>query len=120
VHSDKFADHGGDHAALDPIANLRVGSAILRDLIRRGGSVERGLQLYVGAGNLPDDGGYAARVLAEQARIRIAAAGRAREAIASAEDADRTGGPAGAMAQLRPVGAAADPASKAAPDRRAI
>jgi hypothetical protein len=75
VHSEKFATHGGDHAALDPIANLRVGSEILQDVIRRGGSVERGLQLYVGAGNLPDDGGYAARVLGEMARIKNAAGG---------------------------------------------
>ena len=83
VHSDKFAAHGGDHAALDPIANLKVGSEILRDLIRRGGSVERGLQLYVGAGNMPDDGGYATRVLDEMGRIKLAASGGVREALAA-------------------------------------
>lgn len=83
VHSERFVSHGGDHAALDPIANLRVGSEILRDLIRAGGSVERGLQLYVGAGQLPDDGGYAARVLGEMARIKRAAASGAREALAA-------------------------------------
>jgi len=81
VHTDKFEPHGGEHAALDPIANIKVGSAILSDLIRRGGSVERGLQLYVGAGNLPDDGGYAARVLNERGRIAVAAAGRVDAAI---------------------------------------
>lgn len=94
VHSDKFAVHGGDHAALDPIANLMVGSEILRDLIRRGGSVERGLQLYVGAGNLPDDGGYATRVLGEMERIRLAASGGVREALTAglrAEAAAATG-----------------------------
>jgi hypothetical protein len=83
VHSDKFASHGGDHAALDPIANLKVGSEILKDMIRRGGSVERGLQLYVGAGNQIDDGGYAARVLGEMARSKLAAGGDVREALAS-------------------------------------
>lgn len=119
VHSDKFADHGGDDAALDPIANLRVGSAILRDLIRRGGSVERGLQLYVGAGNLPDDGGYAARVLAEQARIRIAAGGHVGEALAAAEDAGRSGDLRPAAAS-QPVGATGHPGSLVAADRRAI
>lgn len=119
VHSDKFADHGGDDAALDPIANLRVGSAILRDLIRRGGSVERGLQLYVGAGNLPDDGGYAARVLAEQARIRIAAGGHVREALAAAEDASRSGD-LSPTAASQPVAAAGHPGTRAATDRRAI
>jgi hypothetical protein len=88
VHSEKFAPHGGDHAALDPIANLRVGSAVLRDLIRRGGSVERGLQLYVGAGNAPDDGGYSARVLGEMGRIKLAAAGSVREALSAGLRAD--------------------------------
>jgi soluble lytic murein transglycosylase-like protein len=78
VHADKFEAHGGDHAALDPIANIHVGSAILKDLVRRGGSVERGLQLYVGAGNLPDDGGYGSRVMAERARIQLAATGKVR------------------------------------------
>jgi soluble lytic murein transglycosylase-like protein len=94
VHSDKFVLHGGDHAALDPIANLRVGSEILRDLIRRGGSVERGLQLYVGAGNAPDDGGYAARVLGEMARIKVAAAGSVREALSASWRAENAAGTA--------------------------
>lgn len=84
VHADKFEPHGGDHAALDPIANIKVGSAILQDVVRRGGSVERGLQLYVGAGHLPDDGGYAARVLAERARIALAASGRVDAALSAA------------------------------------
>lgn len=84
VHAEKFEAHGGEQAALDPIANIKVGSAILSDLIRRGGSVERGLQLYVGAGNLPDDGGYAARVLAEHARLRLAASGKPDAALSAA------------------------------------
>ena len=83
VHADKFEAHGGDHAALDPIANVKVGSMILKDLVRRGGSVERGLQLYVGAGNLPDDAGYAARVMAEHYRLSIAATGRVERALAA-------------------------------------
>jgi hypothetical protein len=83
VHADKFEAHGGGFAALDPIANLKVGSMILKDLVRRGGSVERGLQLYVGAGNQPDDGGYAIRVMAEYARLSIAAAGRVDKALAA-------------------------------------
>jgi hypothetical protein len=83
VHAEKFESHGGGYAALDPIANLKVGSLILKDLVRRGGSVERGLQLYVGAGNQPDDGGYAARVMAEHSRLSLAATGRVERAIAS-------------------------------------
>lgn len=99
VHAEKFEPHGGEDAALDPIANIKVGSAILSDLIRRGGSVERGLQLYVGAGNLPDDGGYAARVLAEHGRLRLAAAGKMQLAIttgirAAAPEQQKAPGPA--------------------------
>lgn len=105
VHTDKFEAHGGDDAALDPIANIHVGSAILRDLIRRGGSVERGLQLYVGAGNLTDDGGYAARVLAERTRIELAAAGKVGGAVAAGLRADA------ARVQARATEAAADPAN---------
>lgn len=87
VHTDKFVAHGGELAALDPVANLAVGSTILKDLVRRGGSIERGLQLYVGAGNLPDDGGYAARVMAERDRLSLAATGRVERAVASARAA---------------------------------
>ena len=101
VHSEKFAAHGGDHAALDPIANLKVGSEILRDLIRRGGSVERGLQLYVGAGNLADDGGYATRVLGEMARMKLAASGSVHEALAASLRAEAA---AAAQAAAVPVG----------------
>jgi hypothetical protein len=84
VHLERFEPHGGELAALDPIANMKVGSAILHELISRGGSVERGLQLYVGAGNLPDDGGYAAKVLGERARLQLAASGKVDAAIAAA------------------------------------
>lgn len=83
VHSERFEPHGGNIAALDPIANMKVGSAILHELISRGGSVERGLQLYVGAGNLPDDGGYGARVLGERSRMQLAASGKVDAAIAA-------------------------------------
>ena len=83
VHAERFVEHGGHLAALDPIANMKVGSEILHELIRRGGSVERGLQLYVGAGNAPDDGGYGARVLGERSRLATAANGKVDAAIAA-------------------------------------
>ena len=76
-------------AALDPIRNVQAGTAILADYIRRGGSVQRGLQLYVGAGNLPDDGGYASHVLAEMARLKLAAQGRIGAALIEAPRTDR-------------------------------
>lgn len=87
IHAERFEAHGGQLAALDPIANMKVGSAILGDLINRGGSVERGLQLYVGAGNLPDDGGYGARVLGERARLALAASGKVDAAISAGRTA---------------------------------
>ena len=119
VHGDRLAAHGGEHAALDPIANLKVGSEILRDLIRRGGSVERGLQLYVGAGNLPDDGGYARRVLGEMGRIKLAAAGGVREALSAGLRADAGSGQdtSASGAGLLPASLESTPSQ---PGRRAI
>ena len=108
VHADKFEAHGGDHAALDPVANIQVGSAILKDLIRRGGSVERGLQLYVGAGNLADDGGYSSRVMAERNRIQLAANGKVELALAAGLRADN------ARNEVRPQSTSASPAAPGA------
>lgn len=72
VHKDKFARFGGGlAAALNPIANIRVGSQILKDCIKRRGSVQAGLACYVGSTG-PNDGGYGARVLAERRRIALA------------------------------------------------
>lgn len=77
IHSDKYENFGGKLAAFDPLTNLRVGAKVLLECIARAGSVEDGLRFYVGAANLPDDGGYAAKVLAEHARLNQVAAGRA-------------------------------------------
>lgn len=72
VHKEKFTEFSdGTIAALHPIANMRVGSRILKDCIQRRGSVERGLACYVGATG-PSDGGYGAKVLAERRRIALA------------------------------------------------
>ncbi|MCX7659500.1 MAG: lytic transglycosylase domain-containing protein [Caldimonas manganoxidans] len=77
VHDDKYEAFGGTHAAFDPVSNLRVGAQILHEYIQRAGSLEGGLKWYVGAANLPDDGGYAAKVLAERNHLRQGAQGRA-------------------------------------------
>lgn len=77
VHSDKYESFGGKLAAFDPLTNLRVGAKVLLECIERAGSLEGGLRAYVGAANLDDDGGYAAKVLAEHARLHLVAAGRA-------------------------------------------
>ncbi len=76
IHNDKYEVFGGNHAAFDPISNLRVGVQVLRDCIARAGSVTAGLRYYVGAALLEEDGGYAGRVLAEQAHMRNVANGR--------------------------------------------
>jgi hypothetical protein len=76
IHQDKYQIFGGQHAAFDPVTNLRVGVQVLKDCIRRAGSLEAGLKYYVGAANLADDGGYAAKVMAEQSNLRQVASGR--------------------------------------------
>ncbi|UUC92147.1 MULTISPECIES: lytic transglycosylase domain-containing protein [Comamonas] len=70
VHTDKYESFGGQHAAFDPVTNLKVGVKVLKECIARAGSIEGGLRYYVGAANLPSDGGYAAKVLAEHQRLR--------------------------------------------------
>lgn len=76
VHTDKYESVGGKLAAFDPVTNLRVGVKVLMDCISRTGSVEGGLGCYVGAADMADDGGYAAKVLAEHTRLREVAGKR--------------------------------------------
>ena len=74
IHEDMFDATYGKNAALDPVANIKVGALILKDCIRRGGSIRDGLRLYVGS-MTQDDGGYGARVLQERDHILQAAHG---------------------------------------------
>jgi hypothetical protein len=76
IHSDKYENFGGKLAAFDPVTNLRVGAKVLQECINRAGSLDGGLKLYVGAGNMEDDGGYAGKVMAEHGRLQLVAAGR--------------------------------------------
>lgn len=75
VHTDKYEDFGGQMAAFDPLSNLRVGVKVLQDCIKRAGSVEGGLRLYVGAVTT-DGGDYINKVMAEHLRIRSVALGK--------------------------------------------
>jgi soluble lytic murein transglycosylase-like protein len=76
VHSDKFDYFGGPAAALQPLANIKVGALVLKDCIARGGSLPTGLRLYVGSTTPNSDGGYGAKVIAERSRLRDVAHGR--------------------------------------------
>lgn len=76
VHHEKFEDLGGVKAALNPVANIKVGSLILKDYVTRNGSVEAGLKQYVGAADLESDSGYGNRVLGEYRRLKEVAAGK--------------------------------------------
>jgi hypothetical protein len=76
IHNDKYEAFGGNHAAFDPVTNLRVGVQVLKECIARAGSLEAGLRFYVGAANLADDGGYAGKVLSEQTALRLVAGGK--------------------------------------------
>ena len=76
IHHDKFQEMGGLQAALNPVANIRVGSLILKDYVTRGGSVEAGLKIYVGAAAFEHDDGYGSKVLAEYNRLKQVSAGK--------------------------------------------
>lgn len=111
VHHDKYAIFGGQNAAFDPVTNLRVGVQVLRDCIRRAGSLEGGLKYYVGAANLSDDGGYGAKVLAEQAYLRQVAAGRQVPVMSPLPQATvQAVAPSAAPAPVQAVPVAAPPA----------
>src|SRR5690606_29338486 len=75
VHTDKYEDFGGQLAAFDPVANLRVGAKVLQECIQRGGSIEGGLRLYVGAVTT-SGADYINKVMAEHLRIQSVAQGK--------------------------------------------
>jgi soluble lytic murein transglycosylase-like protein len=76
IHAQRYEAYGGKLAAFDPISNLRVGVGVLSDAIKlRGGSIEDGLKFYLGGYELTEDGGYVAKVLAEQALLDQVVAG---------------------------------------------
>jgi hypothetical protein len=57
------------------VTNLRVGVQVLFDCVRKAGSVEGGLKLYVGA-VATDGSDYVTKVMAEHLRLRDVAAGK--------------------------------------------
>jgi soluble lytic murein transglycosylase-like protein len=75
-HMDKFDDHGGKAAVLNPLANIDVGARIIREYVDRFGGLEVGLKRYSGASG-ESDNGYAAKVLGEKAELEAVKAGKA-------------------------------------------
>jgi soluble lytic murein transglycosylase-like protein len=68
-HLDKLVEHGGEEAVLDPATNIALGARILKEYIRRTGSLEAGLQFYNGALADPSSQ-YAQKVFAEKERLQ--------------------------------------------------
>ena len=101
VHDDKYEAFGGTLAAFDPVTNLRVGVQVLKECIQRAGGLEEGLRYYVGAANLAEDTGYAARVMAEHELLKAVAAGRTVPASATVRPLrEAASAPAGDSAQV--------------------
>jgi soluble lytic murein transglycosylase-like protein len=80
-HLEKLEEHGGEEAVLDPESNILVGTRILREYVRRTGSLEAGLQFYNGAA-WDETLRYTQKVLGERERlaqvasaVRVARAG---------------------------------------------
>ncbi|MEO6032472.1 MAG: lytic transglycosylase domain-containing protein [Burkholderiaceae bacterium] len=111
IHNDKYEAFGGNHAAFDPVTNLRVGVQVLKECIARAGSIENGLRYYVGAANLPDDGGYASKVLSEQRAMRQVAGLKAAPVSQPVIAASSLSTPTGSGA-AKPDVAATPPAAK--------
>jgi len=70
-HQDKLLEHGGEEAVLDPMTNILLGARILKEYIRRTGSLEAGLQFYNGALDDPSSQ-YAQKVMTEKERLEQA------------------------------------------------
>jgi soluble lytic murein transglycosylase-like protein len=68
IHADKLPADAPEDAMFEPETNLRVGTQVLKDVIRRHASLELALQAYAGA--LNDTGaGYARKVLETRERL---------------------------------------------------
>ncbi|WP_199030322.1 lytic transglycosylase domain-containing protein [Ralstonia sp. ASV6] len=112
VHQDKYEVMGGVNAALNPYANIKVGALVLKDCIARGGSIEGGLKLYVGAVT-QGDGGYGSKVLAERSRLRMVATGhKSPVTMASERESTKPVAAATPVAQADAKTQAAKPADK--------
>lgn len=117
VHTEKYEDFGGKLAAFDPLTNLRVGVMVLKDCIRRAGSVEGGLRYYVGAVST-DGSDYINKVMAEHQRLQYVALGKPvpryippARPIITVDPAPAQPAPTPTESALAPLPAPASPAS---------
>lgn len=72
-HREKLIDQGDGASLLDPETNILVGARVLKEYLRRTGSLELALQVYNGASSEALGSQYANKVLAERQRIEAAA-----------------------------------------------
>ena len=68
-HREKLSAHGGETALLEPDVNIRVGTQILREYLRRSGETEGALQMYLGGADEAASQ-YTGKVLAERDRLK--------------------------------------------------
>ncbi|MBL8487817.1 MAG: transglycosylase SLT domain-containing protein [Rhodocyclaceae bacterium] len=68
---------GDPLALIDPVTNVEVGVKVLKESIRRAGSLEAGLQQYAGASD-DEEFVYSGKVMAEKQRLEQIAARRSR------------------------------------------
>jgi soluble lytic murein transglycosylase-like protein len=68
-HRARLMEHGGEEAVLDPASNIQVGARILREYVRRTGTLQAGLQFYNGA-SWDSTARYSQKVMAEHARLK--------------------------------------------------
>jgi soluble lytic murein transglycosylase-like protein len=73
-HTDKF--DASTESALHPSTNVRIGTRVLKEYIRRAGSLVDGLQMYNGAAN-DETTAFANKVLSEKDRLQSATKGAA-------------------------------------------
>jgi hypothetical protein len=70
-HQDKLPEDAGELPFIDPMTNVQVGAKVLKESIRRFGSLEAGLQQFGGALNDPERR-YSTKVIAELQRLEQA------------------------------------------------
>jgi soluble lytic murein transglycosylase-like protein len=68
-HPEKFDPLGGDKVAFEPEANIKVGTKILKEYMRRTGDLADALQMYVGASTEENENGYSTKVMTERDRL---------------------------------------------------